>query len=322
VIGRYPTPVQLLAGLSTPRGELWIKRDDLTSDLYGGNKVRKLEHIFEEARAKGSRRLLTFGTGGSHQGPATAMHGRGAGFEVAAILTPQLRAGYAVDILRAGLAAGLEVLPASSVATAPFVFARARRRHDFVIGPGGSSLAGTMGYIDAALELGEQVKNGELPVPDAIVVPLGSAGTAAGLLVGLAALGLPTKVIGVRIVHPALMGRQRALWLALRAARRRGIAVGAAKLAGSFEMERGYLGRGYSYPTDRGDRATEKAAAEGVALDPTYTAKTFAAALDVVASGRFSRVLYWHTLSSVSLAPLLEGAPDLPREFECLFHDP
>jgi len=200
VIGRYPTPVQHLAGLSTPRTELWVKRDDRTSDLYGGNKVRKLEHIFEAARAKGARRLLTFGTGGSHQGPATAVHGTRAGFEVAAILTPQLRADYAVDILRAGLAAGLEVIPASSVATALFVFARTRRRHDFVIAPGGSSLAGTMGYVDAALELGQQVKEGALPEPDAIVVPLGSAGTAAGLLVGLAALGFATKVISVCVL--------------------------------------------------------------------------------------------------------------------------
>jgi 1-aminocyclopropane-1-carboxylate deaminase/D-cysteine desulfhydrase-like pyridoxal-dependent ACC family enzyme len=250
------------------------------------------------------------------------VHGRRAGFEVAAILTPQLRADYAVDILRAGLAAGLEVLPASSVATAPFVLGRALRRHDFVIEPGGSSLAGTMGYVDAALELGQQVKEGALPEPDAIVVPLGSGGTAAGLLVGVSLLGLATKVVGVRIVHPALMGRQRALWLARRAARRRGVTVGARALASSFEIDRGYLGLGYSYPTREGERATDRAARENIRLDPTYTAKTFAAVLDVVASGRFRRVLYWHTLSSASLAPLLAEAPKLPRAFERLFHDP
>src|SRR5260221_5966379 len=36
-LGTYPTPVE-----HGPSG-LSIKRDDLTSDLYGGNKVRKLE---------------------------------------------------------------------------------------------------------------------------------------------------------------------------------------------------------------------------------------------------------------------------------------
>jgi hypothetical protein len=49
-------------------------------------------------------------------------------------------------------------------------------------------------------------------------------------------------------------------------------------------------------------------------LDPTYTAKTFAAALDRVnalaeAGGEPKTVLYWHTLSSAPLAPLLAGAP-------------
>jgi len=40
--GTYPTPVERVETLSTRSTDLWIKRDDLTSDLYGGNKVRKL----------------------------------------------------------------------------------------------------------------------------------------------------------------------------------------------------------------------------------------------------------------------------------------
>src|SRR5438128_3131560 len=81
VIGRYPTPVQRLDDLSTSSSELWVKRDDLTSDVYGGNKVRKLERILEAARAKGARRIVTFGTAGSHQALAMTVHGRRAGFE-------------------------------------------------------------------------------------------------------------------------------------------------------------------------------------------------------------------------------------------------
>src|SRR5262249_26683941 len=133
VIGTYPTPVQLLAKLSTPRSELWIKRDDLTSDVYDGNKVRKLERILEAARQRGARRLLTFGTAGSHQALATALHDRRAGFEVAAVLAPQPRTNYAVDVLRAGLAASLRAVPASSLATVPWHLVRTRKRGDFFI---------------------------------------------------------------------------------------------------------------------------------------------------------------------------------------------
>jgi 1-aminocyclopropane-1-carboxylate deaminase/D-cysteine desulfhydrase-like pyridoxal-dependent ACC family enzyme len=319
VIGSYPTPVQLLTGLSTSGSELWVKRDDLTSEVYGGNKVRKLERILDTARARGARRLLTFGTAGSHQALATAVHGRRAGFEVAAILAPQPRTSYAVDVLRAGLAAGLRPLPAASFAAVPWVLAREIRRGDFVIDPGGSSVEGTVGYVDAALELEEQVRTGALPRPDAIVAPLGSGGTAAGLAAGIVELGVATRVVGVRIVGPALIGKQRALWLAHRAARRRGFAGPLASLARTLDVERGYLGRGYGYATDAGERASSAAKREGLALDVTYTAKTFAAALDLVASSRFRTVLYWHTLSSTPLAPLLEGAPALDPKLDRLF---
>jgi len=323
VIGRYPTPVQFLAGLSTSRTELWVKRDDLTSDIYGGNKVRKLEHILESARARGARRVVTFGTAGSHQALATTVHARRAGFEVAAILTPQLRSDYAVGNLRAGLALGLDAVAAPNFAAVPFVLAGVFRRGDFIVEPGGSSITGTLGYVDAAFELEEQVRSGALPCPDAIVVPLGSGGTASGLLAGIVALGLATKVIGVRIVGPTLMGKGRALWLAVRALRRRGVAIEVGALAKRLEIERSYLGRGYGYPTGEGDRATKTAAQESLFLDATYTAKTFAAALDLVDKGRFRRILYWHTLSSAplprALGRALESTPELPSEMERLF---
>jgi len=250
---------------------------------------------------------------------ATTVYGRRAGFEVAAILTPQPRSEHAMQSLRAGLAQGLRAFAAPSIAALPIVFARVLRRRDFVVEPGGSSVAGTLGYVDAALELGEQIRAGELPNPDVIVVGLGSGGTAAGLLAGSVGSGLSTKIIAVRIVSPALMGRQRTLWLALRAARRRGFAVGIAALARGLEVERGYLGRGYGYPSRDGDRAMEVAAPAGISLDTTYTAKTFAAVLDIAQKGRFRNVLYWHTLSSAPLAPLLEGALELPPELQRLF---
>jgi D-cysteine desulfhydrase len=319
VIGKYPTPVELMARLSTPACELWVKRDDLSNDVYGGNKVRKLERILESARSRGARRLLTFGTAGSHQALATAVHGKRAGFEVAAVLAPQPRTEYAVDVLRAALASGLEAVPASSLATVPFQLARVRKRGDFFVDAGGSSVEGTLGYVDAAFELEEQVQSGALPRPDAIVVPLGSAGTAAGLAAGIAELGVSTRVVAVRIVGPALMGKGRTLWLAGRAARRRSTAARLSSIARVLELERGYLGRGYGYATEAAERATATAAREGISLDVTYTAKTFAAALDLVAAARFRHVLFWHTLSSTPLGPLLEHAPALPAELDRLF---
>jgi hypothetical protein len=71
-----------------------------------------------------------------------------------------------------------------------------------------------------------------------------------------------------------------------------------------------YLGPGYGHTTSWGEHAREVARACGLDVDPTYTAKTFAAALDLVAIRRAKTILYWHTLSSAPMTPLLEGAPD------------
>jgi 1-aminocyclopropane-1-carboxylate deaminase/D-cysteine desulfhydrase-like pyridoxal-dependent ACC family enzyme len=311
-----------------------VKRDDLTNDDYGGNKVRKLEHILVRARERSARRIVTFGAAGSHHVLATTLHGRRAGFDVAAILTPQHRHVHAVDNLRVALSLGLEAIRAPSMALAPVVLPTILREGDFVVGPGGSTLDGTLGYVDAAFELARQIDDGEMPVPDAIVVALGSAGTAAGLLAGIAgcnpegvssssSLPLPsllaTRLVAVRVVSPVLMGRQRVLLLAWRAARRRPLAVSWGDLAARLVIEPGFLGAGYGQATAAGDRATDLAEREGLDLDPTYTAKAFAAALDLVEKARFERVLYWHTLSRAPLEPMLAQAPPLPAELDRLF---
>src|SRR4051812_6441451 len=70
-LGRFPTPVARLPGLVAPSVELWIKHDDLSGTVYGGNKVRKLEFLLGEARARGARRLVTLGAIGSHHVLAT-----------------------------------------------------------------------------------------------------------------------------------------------------------------------------------------------------------------------------------------------------------
>ena len=332
VIGRYPTPVQRLSSLSTDRCELWVKRDDLTNETYGGNKVRKLEHILERARERSARRIVTFGAAGSHHVLATTVHGRKAGLEIAAILTPQPRSEHAIENLRVALSLGLEPIRASTMALAPVVLLTVLREGDFVVGPGGSTLEGTLGYVEAALELARQIENRALPVPDAIVVALGSGGTVAGLLAGIAGLGATgaassiaapslaeTRLVAVRIVSPVLMGRRRALLLAWRAAHHRHLGVSWDDLAARLALESRFLGAGYGHATAAGDRAMDLAEKNGLALDATYTAKAFAAALDLVEKARFPRVLYWHTLSSVRLAPMLRGAPQLPPELDRLF---
>jgi 1-aminocyclopropane-1-carboxylate deaminase/D-cysteine desulfhydrase-like pyridoxal-dependent ACC family enzyme len=171
--------------------------------------------------------------------------------------------------------------------------------------------------VAAARELAAQVRRGELPEPDACVVALGSGGTAAGLAAGFAAEGLRTRVVGVCVSTPPWLLRLASLSLAracVRRIRKQGSDLAlASDLAGirrRLTMDARFLGGGYARPTEAGAEAIETAREHvGIALDPTYTAKTFASALWHVRSRRYERVLYWHTLSSAPIEPLLEGAP-------------
>jgi 1-aminocyclopropane-1-carboxylate deaminase/D-cysteine desulfhydrase-like pyridoxal-dependent ACC family enzyme len=312
-----PTPIERIeriAALHTPRAraaELWVKRDDRTHPIYGGNKVRKLEWLLADARARGARRIVTVGAVGSHHVLATTYFGRREGFDVEAVLVPQPRTQHVVDVLRAGIALGLRPVPVRSWAAAvPALLARLADSGSALGGGsrfvplGGSSLTGTMGYVSAARELAAQVRAGKMPEPDVCVVALGSGGTAAGLAAGFQAEGMKTRVVGVCVSRPA--------WALL--VHSRLLARGCVKSSRSDRLNRlrtdpRFLGKGYGHATPEGEEGARVAAAAGLVLDPTYTAKAFASALWHLRARRGRVVLYWHTLSSAPLGPLLEGAP-------------
>jgi 1-aminocyclopropane-1-carboxylate deaminase/D-cysteine desulfhydrase-like pyridoxal-dependent ACC family enzyme len=308
LVGTYPTPVERLAALSRPGCDLWVKRDDLTHPSYGGNKVRKLERILAEAKKRGIRRLVTIGAAGSHHVLATTLFAGQAGIGVDAVLVPQPKTDHVVSNLRAFLGHDLQPFPAGSFAAVPLALARRLFAKGVLYVPvGGSNVLGAMGYVDAARELAAQVRSGEMPEPDLIVVTLGSGGTAGGLAAGLAAEKMKTRVVAVAVATPVWA----VAWIARRLARRCANQCGgsASRAAGKLIIEARYLGAGYGYPTPWGEHAREVAHDVGLHVDPTYTAKTFAAALDLVALRRARTILYWHTLSSAPMAPLLEGAP-------------
>jgi 1-aminocyclopropane-1-carboxylate deaminase/D-cysteine desulfhydrase-like pyridoxal-dependent ACC family enzyme len=315
-LGTYPTPVDRLSDALGPGRDLWVKRDDLTSARYGGNKVRKLERVLEVAQAQGAKRIVTVGGAGSHHVLATAIYAADVGIEVEAILVPQPRTPHVTDNLRA-IAARARIWPASSFTHAGTIIADRVACGAYYVPPGGSTSEATLAYADAATELLAQVAREELPEPAVVVVTLGSGGTAAGLSAGFAAAGSAARVVAVAVSQPMSWVR----WQARRSAR---LCLGTLAPSGSpaplrLEIVEGYLGRGYGYATPECERALADAAHHGLALDTTYTAKTFAAVLELPSAA--DPILYWHTLSSAPMAPLLVGAPteeNLPPDVRAL----
>jgi D-cysteine desulfhydrase len=299
-LGTYPTPVE-----RGPSG-LWVKRDDLTSDLYGGNKVRKLELLLAAAREAGKTRLVTVGAVGSHQVVACAVYGAREGFRVDAVLVPQPASPHAELNLRVALAHGLHATACPAWSLAPPYIASRWGSDAYFIPLGGSNALGSLGFLAAAEELAAQVRAGQLAEPDVVVVALGSGGTAAGLAVGFELVGLRTRVLGVAIAPPTPVVRHLARRLAQKTAALAGLPVAVGVRAGKrIDVEGQWMGKGYGHATEAGAAATEVAARAGLTLDMTYTSKAFACALARAEGGTSGEVLYWHTLSTASLEGLL-----------------
>jgi 1-aminocyclopropane-1-carboxylate deaminase/D-cysteine desulfhydrase-like pyridoxal-dependent ACC family enzyme len=333
-LGSYPTPLRKVEVPNESGRDLWIKDDGQSALPYGGNKVRKLERLLSLAQQSGAQRLLTIGAAGSHHVLATCVFGGRIGLPTRAVLTPQPWTPHAEATLRAGLNSGLSAAPADSVWDAVRQLRRERQPRDFVIGPGGWGTAGTWAYRLAVDELHEQLTSAGIAELDGIVVAAGSGSTAAGLLAGILETGVARRLIAVQVAPNPLL-RTIIAGQALYTLWRQGRPLRTVTALRCLEIEGRFVGAGYGHASVSGDAASELARSFGLALEPTYTAKAFAAALNRMHAPdrsverlklrlhRRQTCLYWHTLSSVPLTALLSGAPiTLPNELAHLLRKP
>lgn len=301
-LSERPTPVRELPGLG-----IWVKEDGaFGAGGWGGNKVRKLEWLIPDARRRGRRSILTFGGLGTNWGLATALYAREYGLETALALVDQPVDEHVTAQLARLEASGARIhrthSKARTAALLPWLLARNARggRPPYLLPAGGSSPVGALGYVEAALEIGAQVEDGSLPEPAHVVVPVGTGGTAAGLALGFQIVGLRTRVVGVVVNDQLRLDAPVFARLARRTAKLlecRGATLGRLRLEpGMLDVTRDQIGAGYGHRTESAARATELAAAEGLALDPVYTAKAVAGLLALRAEERLGDpVLFVHT---------------------------
>jgi D-cysteine desulfhydrase len=335
--GDWPTPVERLEAMETDLGveQLWIKRDDLSARLYGGNKIRKLEFLLADAVATGHQSTLTIGAIGSHHVLATSIYAREFGLTPAAQHYPQPITPHVLDNLRALSTTKPELSLVGHPVALPFkLFKRklqewmSQREDTYFITGGGSSPLGTVGYVIAGLELAEQVAEGVLEEPDVIYVAAGTMGTLSGLMMGCKMAGMKSEVIGVRVVDKIVTNAYNAAKLAKRCAavmREAGITDVPHISQAEVTMLDQFFGPAYGEPTDAGQEAIEKMASlANIKLDPTYTGKAFSAipSDDERDRIRGKKILYWHTLSGADLSERIASADpmrDLPSAYHGFF---
>ncbi len=316
-MGNGPTPVRRLVELERQApgaGAIWLKDDGVYGGAWGGNKARKLEWILPDVRRKGRSAIFTMGGLATNHGLATALYASEHGLRTVLALVDQpvdenVRRQLA-RIERSGARVYRTHGTIGTVAALPLIYAAnmdwRRLRPPYFLPVGGSSPLGTLGYVEAALELGDQVERGELPPPAHVIVALGSGGTAAGLLLGLALAGLEARVLAIQVNDRFPLDAARLTRLAARARgllRRRGARLPqAAVSAAGVRVETRWLGGGYGHRTEEAEQALDLALrAEGLRLEPVYTAKAVAALLGLRSAGDLGDgpVLYWHTHDSL-----------------------
>jgi 1-aminocyclopropane-1-carboxylate deaminase/D-cysteine desulfhydrase-like pyridoxal-dependent ACC family enzyme len=317
-LGQFPTPVEKLdrlgEGLSIDH--LYIKRDDLSGKVYGGNKVRKLEFLLGRALRAKVKEILTFGFAGSNHCLATAIYAQKVGLKSISMLLPQPNAHYVRRNLLMSHYSGAELHLCRNmrllILGTMCQLLRHRLKHGQfpqVIPPGGSSPLGVIGFVNAAFELKQQIMKGEIPEPDRIYVACGTMGTATGLMLGVKTANLKSEVVSVRVaderfVNVRRMGRLIHKTNSL-----------LCRLDPSFptlefsqkdmDIRHGFFGKQYALYTKEGmEAAALMKEHEGIELEGTYTGKAFACLMHDAKEQdvRDRVVLFWNTHSSRDLS--------------------
>ncbi|MBO6933743.1 MAG: pyridoxal-phosphate dependent enzyme [Deltaproteobacteria bacterium] len=335
-LGDFPTPVEPLDRLARAldsRSVAFVKRDDLSSRIYGGNKVRTLEVLFAQALEEGATHIYSTGAFGTNHGTAMLLHAPRVGLQPGLVLWPQ-------DISTAARE-NFEVLVGTDVgrrpspmllphwSALPFGMAWAEHVHQrrgerpFVMVPGGATPRGAIGYVSAAFELAEQIERGDLPAPRRIVIAVGSTCTTAGLLLGThlcAARGFgwryPPTIHAVRVTPWPVTAHSRIVSLAVRTGERLAeltrdpsAAVSRARLGATLAVDGSQLGPGYGLATDAGRRAIVAfREAAGFELDTTYSAKGAAGLVARMRMDDPGPMLFWSTKSTAPLPPSVAAA--------------
>ncbi len=337
-IGTFPTPVIQLHGLEKKLGKkgIFCKQDCFSSTPYGGNKVRKLEFLLGQAKKENASEIITFGCVGSNHALATAIYANKIGIKCTLILFPQPNARSVCQNLLLDYKYNAELIYCSdyknfNFATLEGIPGRTFNRNDcFLIPPGGSSVTGIIGYINAAFELKFQIDQGVLPRPDYIFLPFGTMGTASGLTLGLKAAGIQTKVIAIRVIDTMFANREDFLSLIKQTSEfihQQDAGFPDATVTDTdFEIIQDFYGIEYArYTKESAQAVSLLKQTDGVRLEGTYSGKAMAALIDFCIRKEYQdkKILFWNTYNAQDLSGEIKASDYkiLPRDFWWYFEN-
>jgi 1-aminocyclopropane-1-carboxylate deaminase/D-cysteine desulfhydrase-like pyridoxal-dependent ACC family enzyme len=338
-LAEIPTPVEKLSRLGRDIGldQFYIKRDDLSGKLYGGNKIRKLEFILGHILHTNAKEVLTFGFAGSNHALSTAVCAKQVGLKSISMLMPQYNSHHVRHNLLMSYYYGAELHHYLNNKILKIGTAYQLLRHKLIYGRfpqiipfGGSSSLGISGFVNAAFELKEQIIKGQIPEPDFLYVALGTSGTAVGLQIGLKAAGIKSRVIPVRVIEKKHVDEKTFIDLfseTVSFLRSLDPSFPQVKIsAKDLSIVDNFLGKGYARFTREGMEALVRMEKfEGIKLEGTYTGKAMAALIDDALKQDLKDkvILFWNTYNSVDSSKAISAVDyhNLPRCFHRYFEE-
>lgn len=313
-LGHFPTPLEHLPRLSEHLGgpQVWVKRDDCTGLATGGNKTRKLEFSMADALEQGADTIVTVGAVQSNHVRQTAAAACKLGLACEVLLEhrvvdpsePYANSGNV--FLDRIFGANLREYPGGTdfdvAIDAVAREIKARGGKPYIIPGGASNTIGALGYVNCAIELLEQAEELGLRI-DHLVTATGSAGTQAGLIVGLRAIGSDMPLLGIGVNAAQDAQEDKVYKLACETAEfigKSGIVAREDVIANC-----NYVGAGYGIPTEGMNEAILMLARlEGLLFDPVYSGKGLAGMIDLIRNSHFDaadNIVFLHTGGSAAL---------------------
>jgi len=282
--------------------DLRVKRDDLLLAPGGGNKVRKIYKILNEAEKENCNALVTTGGLQSNHCRIVSLFAAEKGWRCKLVLhgnSSYLKKPTGNLLLMIISGAEIIIVPPDKISITMKKSIKDFRDEGFIpyeIPGGGHCIAGGAAYIEAIDELREQCEEDGW-WPEWIILASGTGTTQAGLLVGLERLRIPIKVIGISVARRNPSGKSVVVQMCQEL--RKAFQIDTNEFSIPVDFRDDWVSGGYESSDKKVFRAIKMAAEmEGLILDPTYTGKAFSAMLDLIDSGEIpkgSKVLFWHT---------------------------
>ncbi len=313
-LAHLPTPLEPLPRLSKHLGgpKIWVKRDDCTGLATGGNKTRKLEFVMGDALDKGADTIITVGALQSNHVRQTAAAACKLGMACEVLLEHRIE--NPSDTYRNSGNVLLDRLFGANIREHPkgtdfdeameqlAASVREAGGRPYIVPGGASNPIGALGYVNCAQELVQQANDDGLVV-DHLVTATGSAGTQAGLIVGLKASNSGIPLLGIGVGAGKQEQEEKVYALAAETADYVGVpgCVSPDDVIANCD----YVGEGYGIATGAMNEAVLLLARlEGLLFDPVYSGKALAGLIDLVTSGYFDgadNLVFLHTGGAAGL---------------------